>query len=98
MMKDPDRRRAVRKTLVAPRDGLDERVGRVRVPTLVMMGGADSHFDDPRAEGEQIAARTNGSLLVIPGAGHYPHAEYPEHVATAINEFIAGRTELGTSP
>jgi len=97
MMKDPHRRRAVRQTLVASREGLEERIDRVSVPTLVVMGGADSHFGDPQAEGEQIAARTNGSLVVIPDAGHYPHAEYPERVVTAINDFIVGRTELGSS-
>lgn len=97
MMTDPHRRRAVRRTLVARRDGLDERIDRVNLSTLVIMGGADSHFHDPRTEGEQIAARTNGSLVIIPDAGHYPQAEYPKHVVTAISDFIAGDAEVESS-
>ena len=89
MMADPHRRRAVRDTLTAHRDGLAERVDRVDLPTLVVMGGADSHFKDPGSEGRSIADGTGGALRVIPGAGHYPHVEYPELVAAAIADFMA---------
>ncbi len=90
MMSDPRRRTAVRQTLIADRDGLEERLGRVRIPTLVVMGGADSHFSSPEAEGVSIAARVGGRLVVIPDAGHYPQAEYPEQVSRAITGFLAG--------
>lgn len=89
MMGDRARRRAVRETLTAHRNGLAERIERVDVPTLVVMGGADSHFGDPTAEGASIAARTGGTLQVVPGAGHYPHVEYPGQVAAAIEDFLA---------
>ena len=56
---------------------------------LVVMGGADSHFKDPTAEGESIAAQTGGSLHVVPGAGHYPHVEFPDDVAAAIKGFLS---------
>ncbi|MGI9616474.1 MAG: alpha/beta fold hydrolase [Acidimicrobiales bacterium] len=89
MVGDPKRRRAVRETLVARRHGLEERIASVDVPTLVVMGDADSHFKDPKAEGESIAGRTNGRLLMVDGAGHYPHVEFPAQVASAIEELLA---------
>jgi pimeloyl-ACP methyl ester carboxylesterase len=84
MMGDPHRRRAVRETLTADRDGLPEKIAAVDRPTLVVMGAADSHFSDPAAEGRSIAAQTGGELLVVPHAGHYPHAEYPDRISRAI--------------
>ncbi len=90
MLTDRRRRRAVRHTLTARRDGLEARMDRVTAPTLVVMGGSDSHFGDPVAEGEAIAARTGGRLQMIPDAGHYPHAEFPEQVARAIIDLLAG--------
>lgn len=89
MMADPARRRAVRETLVAHRTGLEERITRVDTPALVVMGGADSHFKDPAAEGASIVERTGGKLHVVPGAGHYPHVEFPGQVATAVADFLA---------
>lgn len=89
MFGDPHRRRAARETLVAHRDGLHARIGSVDVPTLVVMGGADSHFKDPTVEGESIAAQTRGSLHVVDDAGHYPHVEFPADVAAAITTFLA---------
>lgn len=89
MVADPDRRRAARETLIAVRDGLAERTARVRVPTLVIMGGADSHFKDPAAVGAEIAEETGGTLHVVADAGHYPHVEYPDQVAEMIGSFLA---------
>ncbi|MEM9132155.1 MAG: alpha/beta hydrolase [Actinomycetota bacterium] len=89
MLRHPQRRRAVRETLVAHRDGLEERIAGVDVPTLVVMGAADSHFKDPMAEGESIASRTGGRLHTVADAGHYPHVEFPEQVAVVIAELLA---------
>lgn len=89
MMADPGRRRAVRETLTAHRNGLAARIAQMDVPTLVVMGGADSHFKDPAAEGASIAADTGGKVLVVPDAGHYPHVEFPGQVSSAIAEFLA---------
>ncbi len=89
MLGDRKRRRAARETLVAHRDGLHTRIGQVDAPTLVVMGGADSHFKDPTEEGESIATRTGGTLHVVPTAGHYPHVEFPDEVAGVIEAFLA---------
>ena len=92
MMQDPKRRKAVRETLTAHRDGVSERVARLDRPTLIIMGEADSHFPNPREEGQGIADATGGELVVIPEAGHYPYAEYPDLVGQAINAFAARAT------
>lgn len=89
MMADPRRRRAVRDTLTAHRTGLPSRIARVDLPTLVVMGGADSHFKDPAAEGASIATQTGGRVHLVPDAGHYPHVEFPGQVTTAIADFLA---------
>lgn len=89
MLSDRKRRRAARETLVAHRDGLDKRIEQVNTPTLVVMGGADSHFKDPTAEGESIATQTRGALHVVRTAGHYPHVEFPDDVAGAVWDFLA---------
>jgi pimeloyl-ACP methyl ester carboxylesterase len=89
MMSDPRRRRAVRETLTAHRNGLAERIARVDVPTLVVMGGADSHFKDPAVEGASIADSTGGTLHTVPDAGHYPHVEFPESIGEVISDFLA---------
>lgn len=89
MMSDRQRRRAVRETLVARRTGLAERISQVDLPTIAIMGEADSHFKNPRAEGESIVARTGGTLHMVPVAGHYPHVEFPTQVVAAINGLLA---------
>src|SRR5439155_2924694 len=57
---------------------VDAAAGDLRVPTLVVMGTRDPDFKDPTAEAREVAARVDGELLLVDGAGHYPMAEYPE--------------------
>ena len=99
MLAEPARRRAVRQTLCAHRDGLDERIERIgqrgagTLPTLVIMGGADNHFPDPASEARHIGERTGDHVVVVEGAGHYPHAEFPDRVAAAMLAFIEQHTD-----
>ena len=66
----------------------DERLNRIKVPTLVIMGGKDPDFPDPAAEGKILAERTGGSLEVIEGAGHYPQTEMPEKTVPILLDFL----------
>jgi len=64
----------------------------VTCPVLVVQGGADPDWVDPRAEGEKIVADLPdglGELVVIAGAGHYPHAQTPDEVAALTLPFLA---------
>lgn len=53
-------------------------------PVAVVMGDADPDFKDPAAEAQTYADATGGATTMVPGAGHYPHAERPEETAAAI--------------
>jgi pimeloyl-ACP methyl ester carboxylesterase len=63
----------------------------VRCPVLVVEGSADPDWADPRAEGEKIVADLPdglGELVVIDGAGHYPHTETPAAVLGLLLPFL----------
>ncbi len=63
----------------------------MRCPTLAVMGTRDPDWPDPRAEAEAIVAALPaglGSVAMIDGAGHYPHAQFPHEVAKAVLGFL----------
>ena len=64
----------------------------VRCPVLIIEGGLDPDWADPRAEGEKIVADLPtglGELVVLEGAGHYPHAQTPDEVLALALPFLA---------
>lgn len=64
-------------------------LGRVPVPRLVIHGELDN---TPLAGNcEWVIGQTNARLLVIPGAGHWPHYERPEQTIAAMRAFLDGR-------
>lgn len=65
----------------------EARLGKVTVPSLVIMGTADVDWPDPEAEARWIVSRLGAELLLLEGAGHHPHVEYPAEVAHAIAAF-----------
>ncbi|OKK21383.1 alpha/beta hydrolase [Streptomyces sp. CB02488] len=74
----------------APTDA-GARLADVRCPVLVVEGAQDPDWADPRAEGEGIVASMPaglGRLQMIEGVGHYPHAQAPAAVATAVLAFL----------
>lgn len=72
---------------------LEHRARRLRLPSLVMVGGDDRFV--PRAHGERWAtALEHGRLEVVPDAGHYPGYEQPTEVARAIDAFVAALEPL----
>lgn len=66
----------------------EERLARVKAPTLVVMGTKDPDFPDPAAEGQYLAETSGGRLVLIEGAGHYPQAEMPEKTAQPVLDFL----------
>lgn len=65
------------------------RIGKVAVPTLVVMGERDPDFGDPRAEATWIADAVGGTVAMVPDAGHYPQSQQPEAVADAVLGLLA---------
>ena len=66
-------------------------LGSIRCPALVLMGTLDSDWPDPKAEGDKIIAGMPAGLgraVMIDGAGHYPHTQFPDQVATAMLPFL----------
>lgn len=72
----------------AGKDAIDARDTQV-APTIVVMGERDPDFRDPLAEAEAFASPFGGDVRMVPGAGHYPHAETPATVAELIIELAA---------
>ena len=64
-----------------------DRLDQVRSPALVVMGTKDADWPDPVAEARFVAGALKAELVLVPGAGHYPMAEYPEVVNTPLIAF-----------
>jgi pimeloyl-ACP methyl ester carboxylesterase len=65
----------------------EARLGQVTAPSLVIMGTGDVDWSDPEAEARWIVSRLGSELLLLDGAGHHPHVEYPDEVAEAVIAF-----------
>jgi pimeloyl-ACP methyl ester carboxylesterase len=87
-LKQPGRIEAVKAMIFASKSPCEARIPKVRAPVLVVMGSLDSDFNDPAAEAKWVATHLHGKRLMIAGAGHYPHVEYPDIVGAAIVAFI----------
>jgi pimeloyl-ACP methyl ester carboxylesterase len=62
-------------------------VEHLRVPALVIHGEADRVV--PFQNGRLLAQRLNGAQwLPLPGAGHVPYLEQPEHLADIVGAFL----------
>ncbi|ROQ40701.1 pimeloyl-ACP methyl ester carboxylesterase [Frondihabitans sp. PhB188] len=96
---DPERMGVLRAmTKTSPADA-GARLADVRCPVLIVEGGADPDWADPRAEGERIMADLAtglGQIAVIDGAGHYPHAETPEKLLDLLLPFLTSTLPVGT--
>jgi pimeloyl-ACP methyl ester carboxylesterase len=63
----------------------------VHCPALIVMGSLDPDWPDAEAEAKGIVAAMPdgvGRYVMIEGAGHYPHAQYPEEVLAALLPFL----------
>lgn len=71
---------------------LSKDVARIKCPTLILWGEADTVFPLPNARwllrqlGTQDAAKR---LVVVKQATHFPQNEQPERVASAMNSFVS---------
>jgi pimeloyl-ACP methyl ester carboxylesterase len=66
---------------------------RVRVPALVIAGGADRFI--PPARSEQLAeALPDAELAVVPGATHFGLLEFPEEILGRVERFLVERLGL----
>jgi len=91
MLREPGRMAALQLMgRTAPTDAGAE-LGNVRCPVLVVEGTLDPDWASPEAEGAAIVAALPpglGRVEMVPGAGHYPHVQFPEQVLTAMLSFL----------
>ena len=66
----------------------EERLPKVEVPTMVIMGTKDPDFPDPVAEGKYIAQQAGARLELIEGVGHYPQTEVPDKTTPLVLDFL----------
>ncbi|MBP2703137.1 alpha/beta hydrolase [Microbispora sp. RL4-1S] len=74
----------------APTDA-GARLGDVRCPALIINGTLDPDWPDAAAEAAGVVAALPeglGRVVMIDGAGHYPHAQFPAEVAAALLPFL----------
>jgi pimeloyl-ACP methyl ester carboxylesterase len=90
-LREPGRMAEFMKTTKSTPADAGAQLPNVRCPALVIMGTLDPDFADPRAEGEAIVAAMPaglGTVAMIDGAGHYPHAQSPDQVAALVIPFL----------
>jgi pimeloyl-ACP methyl ester carboxylesterase len=90
-LREPGRIEANRAMMLAPKTDVEQRLGQVQAPTLVVMGSKDPDFSKvgPEKEARELAQLLNGRSVMIADAGHYPHTELPELTGPAIVSFLA---------
>jgi pimeloyl-ACP methyl ester carboxylesterase len=87
-LREPGRFAALKRMIALTKADTEAILDAVRVPVLVVMGTRDADFADPVREARDLAARLHGEMLLVDGAGHYPHVERPETVAEALLRFL----------
>jgi pimeloyl-ACP methyl ester carboxylesterase len=65
-----------------------ERLDKVSQPSLIIMGTADPDFPDAKKEADELAKLMKADVLLVNDSGHYPQADNPDKVASAIIDFI----------
>jgi len=90
-LSEPGRMAEFLKTLKTSPADAGAALPRISCPALVIMGTEDPDWADPRAEAAGIVAAMPaglGTVAMIKGGGHYPHAQCPDEVAALILAFL----------
>jgi proline iminopeptidase len=74
-----------------------QRLGEIRVPTLVIAGHDDFLFP-PESQALLAAGISNARLRIIERAGHNPQSEQPADTLAAVADFLAVAPELSEQP
>jgi pimeloyl-ACP methyl ester carboxylesterase len=89
-LKEPGRWEALGAMLRSDNSASDALVSRVAVPALVIYGDKDADFPDVSVEVAYAEEHFTGPTesLILPGLGHYPHAERPDLVTPVVLDFL----------
>ncbi len=94
MLQEPGRLKALRAMFSDYGADLDNRLARMKQPTLILMGEKDPDFPNPAKETEEYAKRmraTKPTIVVVAGAGHHPQAQVPDQVGKLVLDFIKAK-------
>lgn len=95
MLRRPGRWRVFQATTRTSHAPAEAALPKVSATTLVVMGDRDRDFKDPEAEARWVAEALDGDYLMVAGAGHYPMAEQPDVVLSAVLPFLASEVRNG---
>jgi pimeloyl-ACP methyl ester carboxylesterase len=90
-LREPGRMAEFIKTFKSTPADAEAQLPNIKCPALVIIGTLDPDFADPQVEGEAIVAAMSaglGTVAMIDGAGHYPHAQRPDQVAALVIGFL----------
>jgi len=91
-MSEPGRMKALQSMCKSAPTDAGAQLPNVTCPVLIVQGSLDPDWADPRAEGGKIMADLPaglGELVILEGAGHYPHAQMPDEVIALTLPFLA---------
>lgn len=74
-------------TTLGGRDDISERLGTIRVPSLVVHGALDHAIDLQRAQA-MAEALPDARMVVVPGGGHASNLTHPGPVNAALVDFL----------
>jgi pimeloyl-ACP methyl ester carboxylesterase len=80
---------SLHRMLLASKSASEQRLSKVKVPVMVLMGTKDPDFKDPAAEAQSVGEALHARLHLVDGAGHYPHVEMPQVVTPLLLAFLA---------
>lgn len=91
-LQEPGRMDAAAKAAFSSPADAQAHLPNIKCPALVVFGTKDPDFPNPSREAERVVAAMPAGLgtpVLIEGAGHYPHAQYPNEVLAAVLPFLA---------
>lgn len=97
-LREPHRMDALRVMVGLSKSDTEAMLADSRVPALVVMGTRDPDFADAEVEARWLAQRLKGELMLVQGAGHYPHLECAGQVAPRLIDFIDGLASHRVAP
>lgn len=87
-LSEPGRFDALKRMISLSKADTEAILERNRHPSLIVMGTKDADFPDAGDEARGLASRLGAEVILVDGAGHYPHAEMPEVTGPQIVRFL----------
>ena len=78
-------------------NNLENELAHISAPTLIVWGDRDRAVPVAHAK-KHARALPNAKLVILEGAGHIPHIEFPAMVNPLFNDFLEGAPEQTISP